>query len=186
MEIVGFHGTDSKNQKSILENNFSVSAKDDEWLGTGAYFFIDGISDPESDAVQWAKLHSYDKETRRNRYNRFIVVRASIKVTNVLRLDEQEGQIAYNHFRTYLIEKMRRNRIQPKVGAIRNDCEVCNYILENTDFEAIINPEYIKLDKWSRIQKYSSRIPTCRIISVREPNACIDVNDLQVVQRGSV
>lgn len=101
----------------------------------------------------------------------------------VLRLDEREGQIAYNVFRNYLIDKMKRERVRPKVGAIRNDCEVCNHILENTEFEAIINNEFIKLDSWSRRNRYSSRVPTCKIISVKEPKSSIDVNALQVVER---
>lgn len=186
MEFEGFHGTDEKNQTSILCNNFSVSAKDDEWLGTGAYFFIDGISDPLTDARNWAKVQSYDTETRGKKYHRYAVVKATIKVDLVLRLDEREGQIAYNVFRDYLIEKMKKERVRPKVGAIRNDCEVCNHILENTEFEAIINHEFIKLDAWSRRNRYASRVPTCRIISVKEPKASIDVNDLRVVERGRV
>ncbi|QUG75962.1 hypothetical protein GKQ23_13580 [Erwinia sp. E602] len=186
MAIIGFHGTDANNEKSILEHNFSVSAKDDDWLGTGAYFFIEGISDPIVDARNWAKLQSYDTEMGKNSYSRYVVIKATIEVTNVLRLDERDGQIAYNYFRNYLIGKMKKERVPPKVGAIRNDCEVCNHILENTEFEAIINPEYIKLDKWSRVKRYASRIPTCRIISVKEPKAAIDVCDLQVVERGKV
>ncbi|MGE6037029.1 hypothetical protein ACQJ1N_02460 [Klebsiella pneumoniae] len=186
MEFEGFHGTDEKNRSSILCNNFSVSAKDDEWLGTGAYFFIDGISKPLVDARNWAKVQSYDTEARRKKYHRYAVIKAIIKVNSVLRLDEQEGQIAYNVFRNFLIEKMKKDKIKPKVSAIRNDCEVCNHILENTEFEAIINPEFIKLDVWSRRNRYYSRIPTCRIICVKEPKTAIDVNALQVVERGKV
>ncbi|HCB3718365.1 TPA: hypothetical protein MYV55_000374 [Klebsiella aerogenes] len=186
MEFEGFHGTDEKNYDSILCNNFSVSAKDDEWLGTGAYFFIDGISEPLVDARNWAKVQSYDSDTGGKKYHRYAVIKATIKVDLVLRLDEREGQIAYNVFRNYLIEKMKKERIRPKVGAIRNDCEVCNHILENTEFEAIINHEYIKLDVWSRRKRYASRIPTCRIISVKEPKTAIDVNGLKVVEKGRI
>ncbi|MEI9692543.1 hypothetical protein V5074_05265 [Atlantibacter hermannii] len=186
MEFEGFHGTDFNKKQSILERNFSVSASEDEWLGTGAYFFIEGISDPQLDARYWAKLQAYDKETKSNRYDKYAVIKAIIKVENVLRLDQQEGLIAYNRFRTYLLEKMKAERIRPKIGAIRNDCEVCNHILQNSDFEAIVNFEYIKLDEWSRVKKYSSRIPTCKIMSVKEPKTSIDVKGVTVVERGRI
>ncbi|WP_052059440.1 hypothetical protein [Pantoea rwandensis] len=186
MDFVGFHGTDNKNERSILDYNFNVSAGEDEWLGTGAYFFIEGISDPQSDARHWARLQAYDSDIGRNTYHRFSIIKAMIKVEKVLCLDEKEGQIAFNAYRTFLIEKMKREKVRPKVGAIRNDCEVCNHILENTDFEAIINPEYIKLDRWTRTKNYSSRIPTCRIMSVKEPKLSIDVKGLTVVERGKV
>lgn len=186
MDYEGFHGTDSKNQQSILELNFTVSANEDDWLGTGAYFFINGISDPAADARNWAKLQAYDKRIGQKTYHRYAVVKAKITVQNVLCLDESDGLIAYNAYRNHLIEKMKKNRIKPKVGAIRNDCEVCNHILNNSDFDAIINLEYIKLDEWSRRAQYSSRVPTCRIMSVKEPSTSIDVNGMSVVDRGKV
>ena len=64
MEFVGFHGTDSANENSIFQLNFTVSAKSDEWLGTGAYFFLDGVGDPTEHADSWAKLHAYDRDSR--------------------------------------------------------------------------------------------------------------------------
>lgn len=186
MVFEGYHGTDFDKQQSIFDMNFSVSASEDDWLGTGAYFFIDGISDPIQDAKHWAKLHAYDKIKKSNRYNKYAVIKAIINVTNVLRLDQQDGMIAYNVFRNYLLDRMKKERIRPKVGAIRNDCEVCNHILQNSDFDAIVNFEYIKLDKWTRVKNYSSRIPTCRIMSVKEPKISINVDGLSVVDRGDV
>lgn len=186
MEFEGFHGTDLDNHNSILGLNFSVSASEDDWLGTGAYFFIEGISDPKLDARHWAKLHAYDKHTGTNRYKNYAVIKAVIDVNNVLRLDREDGLIAYNAFREYLLDRMKKERIRPKVSAIRNDCEVCNHILQNSEFDAIVNFEYIKLDKWTRIKNYASRIPTCRIMSVKEPKTSIDVRKLSVVERGRV
>lgn len=186
MEFEGFHGTDCNKRQSILERNFSVSAAEDEWLGTGAYFFIEGISDPQSDARHWAKLQAYDKRTKSNRYSNYAVIKAIINVENVLRLDQEEGLIAYNTFRNFLLDKMKEERIRPKVSAIRNDCEVCNHILQNSEFDAIVNCEYIKLDKWTRVKQYASRIPTCKIMSVKEPKTSIEVEGITVVERGRV
>lgn len=186
MEFQGFHGTDSANEKSILNRNFTVSANSDEWLGTGAYFFIDGVGDPKEHAESWASLHSYDKKTRTYRYNRLVVISAKIDVEHVLQVDTQEGLDAFNAYRDYIKNDYRSKGWIPSRSLLVNDCVVFNHILDNTEFEAIINKEYIKLDLWSRLKDYRSRIPNCRVMSVKEPLTSIDVNGLTVVHKGKV
>ncbi|MDR5610419.1 MULTISPECIES: hypothetical protein [unclassified Arsenophonus] len=67
MELIGYHGTNAENEDMILSGNFRVSTKDDEWLGTGAYFFIAGISDPINDAERWAIVQAYDHNLKINK-----------------------------------------------------------------------------------------------------------------------
>ncbi|AGE17754.1 hypothetical protein [Serratia marcescens] len=186
MEFIGFHGTDGANEFSILNRNFNVSAKCDEWLGTGAYFFLDGVGKPEEHAEAWAKLQAYDSSIRGNRYSRFVVIGAKITVTNVLRMDTEEGLEAFNVYRSYIKTRMEAERQSPSRSLIVNDCIVFNHILDETEFEAVINCEYIKLDVWSRVMGYGSRIPNCRVMSVKKPTVSIDVNGLHVAKRGKV
>lgn len=186
MEFVGFHGTDSANEKSIFELNFTVSAKSDEWLGSGAYFFLDGVGDPTEHADSWAKLQAYDKDSKSNRYRDYVVISAKINVTNVLNMDTDEGRNAFNLYRKYIKNDLRAKDARPSKSLIVNDCVVFNHILANTEFDAIINCEYIKLDRWSRIRDYRSRIPNCRVMSIKEPTTSIDVKGLNVVKRGTV
>lgn len=186
MEFVGFHGTDSANEDSIFELNFAVSAKSDEWLGTGAYFFLDGVGDPSQHADSWAKLHAYDSDSRSNRYTDYVVISAKINVANVLNMDTDEGRNAFNLYRNYIKNDLRSKDAKPSKSLIVNDCVVFNHILANTEFDAIINCEYIKLDRWSRMRNYKSRIPNYRVMSVKEPTASINVKELNVVRRGTV
>ncbi|WP_414162890.1 hypothetical protein ACMGGS_12250 [Superficieibacter sp. BNK-5] len=186
MEFVGFHGTDSANETSILQLNFTVSAKTDEWLGTGAYFFIDGVGNPTDHADSWAKLHAYDKKSKRNRYTDYVVISAKIEVDSVLRMDTDEGKNAFNVYREYIKNDLRTKGKSVSQSLIVNDCAVFNHILANAEFDAIVNCEYIKLDRWSRLKKYGSRIPNCKVLSVKEPKASIDVQKLNVVTRGVV
>ncbi|MFW6016888.1 MAG: hypothetical protein ACOCRK_10660 [bacterium] len=54
-----YHGTDKKNVKSILQNGFYHSSKEDEWLGAGVYFFEKDIFQ----AINWctrAKVKEID------------------------------------------------------------------------------------------------------------------------------
>lgn len=184
MEFLGYHGTDSANEPSILKRNFDVSAESDEWLGTGAYFFLEGVGDAQEHATSWAKLHSYDKETRSNRYTRFVVISAQINVDNVLHMDTQDGLNAFNVYREFIKKDLRVKGDAPSQSLIVNDCVVFNHILDNTEFDAVINNEYIKLDLWSRLKDYRSRIPNCRVMSVREPKDSIQVEGINVVKKG--
>ncbi|KMK09212.1 hypothetical protein [Pluralibacter gergoviae] len=186
MEFVGFHGTDSANEESIFDLNFNVSARSDEWLGTGAYFFLEGVGDPVEHADSWAQLQAYDKYTRTNRYNDYVVISAKIEVDNVLNMDTDDGRNAFNVYREYIKNDLRITGDSPSKSLIVNDCVVFNHILANSDFEAIINCEYIKLDRWSRLRDYRSRIPNCRVMSIKEPSDSIDVKGLSVVKRGIV
>lgn len=184
MEFQGFHGTDSANEYSILQRNFTVSAKSDEWLGTGAYFFLDGVGNPKDHAESWARLHAYDKRTGTNRYSRLVVISAKIEVDHVLHVDTQEGLEAFNFYREYIKKDIRTKGKSHSDSLLINDCVVFNHILDTTEFQAVINTEYIKLDLWSRLKDYRSRIPNCRVMSIREPLASIDVQGLTVVHKG--
>lgn len=186
MEYVGFHGTDCANEVSIKKRNFNVSAESDEWLGTGAYFFLEGLGDPQEHAVAWARLQAHDKKSGKSRYKQYVVIGAKIAVTNVLCMDTHEGMQAFNVFRDYIHQRMKRERTMPSKNLIVNDCVVFNHILNVTDFEAVISCEFIKLDLWSRLKDYRSRIPNCRVMSVKEPTVSIDVNGLHVADRGDV
>ncbi|WGL99135.1 hypothetical protein QE177_04435 [Arsenophonus sp. aPb] len=189
MELIGYHGTNAENEDMILSGNFRVSTKEDEWLGTGAYFFIDGVSDPEHNASCWAKRHSYDKIRKRYKYTQFSVIKANISINNPLNLDSIEGKKVFNYYRDELIGIMKKNNISSTKSfekSLKNDCEVCNYIAKAIGCDAIIRSEYIKLDLWSRKNIYNSRIQNCTIISIREPLRSIDKNSLTVVQRGRV
>ncbi|NHB89570.1 hypothetical protein [Photorhabdus tasmaniensis] len=189
MNLIGYHGTDAENEASILSGNFKASTKNDEWLGTGAYFFIEGISEPENNAICWAKLQSYDKIKKCYRYTQFSVIRANISINNPLDLDSLEGKKVFNYFRDEIISIMKQNNIPETESfrnSLRNDCEICNYIAKSISCDAVIRSEYIKLDLWSRKNVYNSRIQNCTIVSIREPSQSIDKNSLTVTQRGEV
>lgn len=185
MNFEGYHGTNAEYEPSILFGNFRVSSKLDEWLGTGAYFFLGGISNPEKDACDWAKMRSYDGKRKIKLYHRYIVVKAEISAESVMRLDLDEGIVAFNYFRNQLIDIMKKENIKPTTKGLENDCNVCNFALNHGGYDAIVNCEYIKLDEWTRINRYQSRIATCKIISVKDPKSSVKLKTLTVSARGA-
>ena len=58
INCIGFHGTESENADSILfMNKFYNSCDDEEWLGTGIYFF----RDDKKQAKLYCKAKGYSK-----------------------------------------------------------------------------------------------------------------------------
>ena len=185
MTYEGFHGTNLANGSSILKSNFIVSCKEDEWLGEGAYFFLHGVGDPQEHAKNWSILQSYDKKARAHTYHEYAVLRAEITIENVMHLDTDEGIAAFNFFRQQLIELITEKNWNVSKRALENDCYACNFAMNHGGYEAIVNREYIKLDKWSRIKRYQSRLPTCKIMCVKDPHKSIDIRSLAIVEQGS-
>ncbi len=53
---IGYHGTSLTSAKRLLEQGFTASSKENEWLGQGVYFFgSDGSVDGQDEAKCWAK-----------------------------------------------------------------------------------------------------------------------------------
>lgn len=72
ISFYGFHGTDKNLFSKIKINNFNPSFGDDEWLGTGAYFFVDGLQDSSKDtAKNWAIASSWDKKNKIHIYKNY-------------------------------------------------------------------------------------------------------------------
>ena len=53
-EYIGYHGTNKEYSSLIVKNGFKSSQGNDEWLGHGVYFFIEGILCPKQNAREWA------------------------------------------------------------------------------------------------------------------------------------
>ncbi|MBQ0207804.1 hypothetical protein J7S50_01190 [Providencia rettgeri] len=178
MNLIGYHGTSAENESSIVSGNFNVSANDDEWLGTGAYFFIDGVSCPKENAEKWAIFRSRGGIS----YKRYSVLSVDLSLSSPLDLDTDEGANVFCKYRDALLEKMKDEGLKPSRKLMENDCKVCNVILETTEVDAIIRKEYIQLD--TLLRGHLSRVPNCRIISVKNPDT--SVSNIRACSKGEI
>lgn len=185
MRYEGYHGTNLVNAPLILQSNFHISCNDNEWLGSGAYFYLHGVSDPQDDAKNWSILQSYDSKKKTNSYTNYAVIKAEISAENVMHLDTDEGVKAFNFFRDEIIKLIASKGLTVSRSAFVNDCKICNFAMSHAGYDAIVNREYIKLDSWSRINHYQSRVPTCKIICVKDPHKSINIDLLAIVEQGS-
>ena len=102
--FIGYHGTSSENEQSILEDSLKKSVDRTQWYGEGCYFFTEGVSDvhPCESAVQWAIDSAWDNSEKEYKYTSYCVLKAQVDVESehVLDLRDTRGTILFNKFRT--------------------------------------------------------------------------------------
>lgn len=192
VELDGFHGTNSSNYESIKINNFKASLGDKEWLGDGAYFFIDGISDtPDKNALDWAKATAWDKKDRKYTYTECAIIVAKIKVledSNLLDLTTLDGIKIFNYIRERYVEKLKSARkyiknIPSKIltnsprefldGRLINDARREGFL----DIQVSKGNFYIKFTN-ERIYGIATRTPNVTICCVHAPIVNISKDDI--------
>ncbi|MGP8290358.1 hypothetical protein ACT3OH_08885 [Vreelandella zhanjiangensis] len=180
-EVVGYHGTDEGSVGSILQESFRISAGEDEWLGYGIYFFVEGISCPVQNSVEWAKNQAYRPEG--NRYNKYAILEATAQCTRLLDLRYTEGLSAFETVRTKILEKHNKHFMRDR----RVQCDnrvMWNLVAQVMDLEVIIHNLYIK-NRIQRIKKLSSNVPNTTVMCVKDPDSIV-IETIKVVTSGVV
>lgn len=190
LEYIGFHGTDAANEQSILKNSFKKSDDSKDWYGTGAYFFIDGISDRSAVecAVQWSKDWSWDKRDKKYRYVDYIVLQAKIKIldTEILDLTDFKGLHLFNRFREGTRQKILDGGKKVKDKDI-SDSHIFEIMKQKLNIKVIIGNVFIKFADIRKMTYYRSNVPNVTIMCVDNTKTdYIDVCDLQVKMKGAI
>ncbi|EIV8492745.1 hypothetical protein [Vibrio vulnificus] len=180
-EYIGFHGTDKKNIGSIKQANFIESTNDDEWLGYGVYFFVEGISDPLDNACEWAKNQAHSKEGLQ--YKEYAVLKVKSVCSKVLDTTTIEGLKAFNKLREALIEKHDQH-FTPNREQLCDNRVMWNLVSSQMNLDAVIHNLYIK-NKTQRIKKIQSNVPNTTVMCVKVPHS-IELGSIEVVRRGRV
>lgn len=175
-----FHGTNHINQKEILTHQkYKSSNRDNEWAGTGIYFFWDSRNDTvaANNAYKWAK---YIK-----RFDDPAIVCNSVTINDdnsVLDLRDSDVQDCFHRFREKLFTDARkRAERQGKMisGIYSNpqklDCLTINQIAKETSVDLVIRSVFINFSKNKYGFEYSSSgIPNCTIVCLRNQDLIKD------------
>ncbi|HID8434782.1 TPA: hypothetical protein ACXIJW_002336 [Serratia marcescens] len=175
---VGFHGTSFSAACQILADKFRTSNGDEEWLGHGVYFFIEGLNDPVEKATGWAKKRAWERN--RKRYDDFAVIRTDIHTAMCLDLDAPEDQAIFESVRASCTERMKKEGISTKTFAMQNDCYLANFAMETLGLDALVRKESILTERF----QFKSRLPNCRIMCVKDPVKCIQ--EKRIIAKGKV
>lgn len=182
-EFTGYHGTNSAIVPLIQKGSFNHSQNDDDWLGQGVYFFIDGISVPLDSASEWAKNQAYCKESKNLKYKSFSVLECKVVSDSVLNTTQNEGLKAFDSLRNVILQKHRRDfgrdsRFQ------EHDRIMWDLVAKYMKVEVVIHNLYIK-NCVQRKMRVSSNVPNVTVMCVKD-SVAIDKNSIKVVSNGEV
>jgi hypothetical protein len=187
MDIEGFHGTDAANVNGIVDNGFRLSLGDEEWLGDGVYFFVDGItSNPQSNATKWSIANAWDNNLKKYTYLNYAVIKTIIKVNeaNFLDLTTTEGMKVFNYLRNKYVSKIIANgkRLNAK-NADFKDGHLINNARKKFNFQidAVKGNFYIKFTN-ERIHNINFRVPNTTIVAVYDTDNCLEKKYIEVLK----
>lgn len=145
ISLVGYHGTSREAADTIIHSSYTFRPSPEDWLGSGVYFFVDGISCPEKCAAEWARNKFGDDACA--------VVRTRIEACadKVLDLTSAAGLARYNEVRlSFLarnkVELARRRdlRIKKRRDIRLDDKIVTDAVLKELGITVLIHNVYIK------------------------------------------
>lgn len=166
ISIVGFHGTSFENAIEIAKGDFVISRGNTEWIGDGAYFFIEGISKvPREQAEQWAIAQAWNPKENDYRYNHVSVIKSDIVVeeSNFLDLTVSDGVDVL----LYILEKHEEKILSIGKSLSYLDGLIINFVRGEglLDIDVVKGNFYIKFAK-ERVYKINLRTSNCTICSV--------------------
>lgn len=163
--------------ESIASNNFVTSTGEEDWLGTGVYFFIDGISSGLASAQEWAL------NTHKNMEKICCVIEATVEVPNdlVFDLTSMSGLSEYNAIRNIVVDEnyhflaARRDLTIKKRRDIRLDDKIItNKVMEKVNKKLLIHNVYIKNQKQRQLILESS-YPNSTVVCLNDLSLITEV-----------
>ncbi len=183
LSIDAFHGTSLHAAKEIEKTSYKESNKDNDWLGRGIYFFVDGISDPLTNACDWAIAEAKKKD-----YEHFAVLRSNVEIEDdfLIDLTNQDGLAKFNIVKTKLFDRIFKEfdsaELRKKIQVGEHDCAMFNYIASTLKAHAIKHNLYIK-NKKERKLNLKLNVPNTTVLCVRRENFKFNA---QIVHQGAV
>lgn len=167
IKFKGYHGTSYEASESILNSNYIPSIGDEEWLGDGAYFFVEGISvEVVKLAEKWIIAQSMKKSSENKKYR---VLESSIEVDDncFLDLTTRDGVEILDYLTEKYIDKIKSigKKLSAHDGLLINMARM-EQILK---IDVAKGNFYIQF-KRERLNNIKLRTSNCTICSVFEPS----------------
>lgn len=178
MQEVVFHGTKHSAKDKILVENFKKSNAKNDWLGTGVYFFTEGIGCPIEHSKNWCL---YKKNFHENNIS-ILQVRLEVDEEHVLDATTYKGMEEFNNLRFELLNKHSEEFPHDRNFG-EDNCKIWNIISELLDLHVVLNHLYIckiSNNKLERDIELKSNVPNCTVLCVKK-DGIINLQDISLV-----
>lgn len=170
-EYIAYHGTLLSKIDSISRTGTLMpSENDNDWLGPGAYYFIDGLNDPKHSAINWAVCVNWDKAKRQFKEDKVAVVKAAIKtpINRVFDLRDIAVVKQFHSIRSKFLEQETRDKVMtiPRPVERTYDSVLFDIIKKELNVSIFIGNFHIQLNIYERYFKLDSRVPNVSILCV--------------------
>ncbi|EPY2286502.1 hypothetical protein ACTQ4P_18475 [Clostridium sporogenes] len=177
VKFTGFHGTDNSGAQAILRyKKYKASNKENEWLGTGIYFFID-----ENRKVAIENAYKWATNYKKIRFYSVLETIVNTNKDKIIDFNDPEWQWVYHKYREERINYTINKGIKLETDKLKFDCEIINDVCKKFSIDLVYQQRYINLSKRRNI--VSSAIPNCTIMCVRR-NDIINKQSIKAVSRG--
>ena len=179
--LIGYHGTSRESAKAIVKTNcFHKSQQDNEWAGSGIYFFIDGYtcSSAANNASQYA--------TKVKRLCDVVVLKVDINTAG-LRIFDLTNPYDQQKF-TKCFELLWNEAFHrfgdvglKAVKAYRHhvlECRAINEICTCMGYEAVIRSDFINFNQTCNHSHPYSTIPNCTMFCLRSDKYILNIDFL--------
>lgn len=178
-----YHGTSQEAGNSILsKKHFDPSSEEDDWAGSGIYYFIDSPAKEKPAAYKNAKYWAKYKK----RFFPQVILRSTVCIDEdkLLDLHNEYYQEQFHRFRVELFElalaiaKKQGVHLKSKyLDPGKLDCVTINEMCGKGEFAAVIRQAYIPCLSYPRNRscRYpNSFIPNCTIFCLRDESFISD------------
>lgn len=180
-----YHGTDVHCKKRIIdEQHFISSSRDNEWAGTGVYFFIDSNENI-------AQVHEYNWARNYKNipiYNvRILFAEIEYNKDEIFDLSDEQDLEVFNAYRRSCFEKaVKIAEKKEKIlsdrysNASKFDCFVINEICKKSNYKMVKKQVYIsKLEEtYEGVNIPRSFVPNCTIAAVRDQSIIRKIGEI--------
>ncbi len=176
--LIGFHGTSFESAKSITNGDFKITVGNAEWIGDGAYFFIEGISkQPDKQAEEWAIAQAWNRKINGYIYSEISVLKSSIRIEEerFLDLTTTEGV----EILLYILEQHEKKILTIGKRLSYLDGLIINFARGEglIEMDVVKGNFYIKFEK-ERVFKINLRTSNCTICAVYNPQNNLSNNTI--------
>jgi hypothetical protein len=182
----GFHGTSAAVVKQIRQRGLLASDNDDDWLGGGTYFFVDGLADPRDSAFEWARCKAWDKAAHRFRHTEFALIEAEIAVADeaVFDLREAENAREFHRARQRWIDCWlpKRSTHLPRPAGERYDTVLLDRFKQDAGIGVLIANFHLQLSIRERHFRFDSRIPNVSVLCVSDPQPVTVTTEIKNIE----